>query len=400
MGRKRANGEGTIWLDKQGYWNAKIMIGYQPTGAPKFKTFSGKTQAIVKQKLEEYKRAAQMYRADYGNKMTVGEFMEDWYRGYVIDNVKTSTRTSYEGIIRNHIMPHIGRIKLIDLKMGNLEGLYKRLLDEGNLRRSGGLSIKSVHNVALVIHKALNEAVRREYIPKNPADIAKVPTHRSTNTAKREMQILSHEEQRRLLDVCGNDVYGMAVRTALFTGVRLGELLGIQWKDIGWEKKTVMINKQLNRQKDYNPGAEKKTRLGLQLDTKTKNSTRTITLNDDLARRLHEYQLMQKEHSLQWGADYHRLDMVFAREDGNYIDSSTFRSKYIKLLEKAGLQYYKIHELRHTFATRALESGVPDKVASKILGHASIQTTLDIYSHVLPKTHSDAMNRIAEYVGK
>lgn len=116
------------------------------------------------------------------------------------------------------------------------------------------------------------------------------------------------------------------------------------------------------------------------------------------AERLKEYKQDQEEHIKQWGDIYQNLGMVFAREDGYYIDPSTFRDKYRAMLKKAGLKSYTFHALRHTFVTRALEAGVPIKVVSKILGHASVQITMDTYMYVLPELQNEAMNRIAEFM--
>lgn len=237
-----------------------------------------------------------------------------------------------------------------------------------------------------------------EYITRNPADIANVPTLRSEKSSQKEIEILSRQNQQALMDVCGNDVYGVAIRTAMYTGLRLGELLGLKWSDIDFQAKTMTVSRQVNRLKDYSPNAKAKTRLGIQEDTKTKSSHRTISLSEPLLEILLKHKEKQETVKKSWGKSYQDLDMVFAREDGYFIDPATFRDHYQKKLEEAGLGHYAIHALRHTFATRALEAGVPIKVVSQILGHASVQITMDTYSHVLPELQSESMNRIAAYI--
>lgn len=159
------------------------------------------------------------------------------------------------------------------------------------------------------------------------------------------------------------------------------------------------MSRQVNRLKDYSPHAKSKTRLGIQEDTKTRSPNRSISLPEQLMELLTEHKKRQTAEKRKWGKAYKDLDMIFAREDGYYIDPTTFRDHYQRKLKKAGLEHHTIHALRHTFATRALEAAIPIKVVSQILGHASIQITMDTYSHVLPELQSASMNKIVEYMG-
>lgn len=396
--KKRGNGEGSINQLPNGSWEARLMIGYNQDGKPKFKTFQAKQRNIVSKKLTDYIANKKALEPENASRDTMAQWLKNWLIDYVAVNVKTLTRVSYEGIINNHIIPHIGNIKLNELKKIDIENMYAKLLETGKKEGKNGLSVKTVNNIALCLHKALDEAMKREYIITNPSSIAKVPTLRSTNGLKKEIEILTIQEHKDLIAVCDNTAYGMGIFTALNTGVRIGELLAIMWKDIDFEKKTLTITKQLNRVHDYSPNAPARTRLGIQDDTKTKSSTRTIILNKHLIERLLEYKKQQDEHRKNWGAAYNNLDMVFARDDGYYIDPATYRDNYIKKLKEAGLKQYTFHSLRHTFATRALEAGIPIKIVSQILGHANVQITMDTYQHVLPELQSEAMNKIADYI--
>ena len=328
----------------------------------------------------------------------MAKWLWSWFESYVDKNVKLSTKSSYETIIKNHLVPYIGHIKLKELKKVDIEDMYHSLLTNGRVDGKGGLNVKTIQNVSLVLHKALDEAMKHEYIIRNPADIAAVPTMRSENGTKKEVEVLTKQEQKALMDVCGDDVYGVAIKTALFTGVRLGELLGLQWRDIDYSMNTITVSRQVNRLKDYSPNAKARTRLGIQEDTKTRSSNRPISLPLQLMELLKEHKERQAVEKRKWGKAYKDLDMIFAREDGYYIDPATFRDHYQKRLKEAGLGHHTIHALRHTFATRALEAGIPIKVVSQILGHASVQITMDTYSHVLPELQSESMNKIAEYM--
>lgn len=394
---KRGNGEGTIRELKNGYWEARIMIGRNENGKPKYKTFTRKQRAAVQQLLHEYIAKRKSEEPSHAIKQTVGQWLIRWYNEYVIPNVKTSTRVHYESIINRHLIPRLGHIALGDIKKTDIEAMYKDLLENGKVGGRGGLSVKSVKCIKIVLHSALEEALRREYILKNPSSIAKLPTLRSTGTAKKEIEILSTADQKKLMLACGNDVYGVAVFTALHTGVRIGELLGIQWDDIDFDKRTIQINKQVNRMKDYSENAKAKTRLGIQYSTKTDSSCRLISMSEPLAEKLAQYKEIQQADRELWGDKYNNLNMVFARWDGNYMDPATFRDKYRDILKGAGLKPFTVHALRHTFATRALEKNIPIKVVSNLLGHASVEITMDTYSHVLPELQHEAVNKIAEY---
>lgn len=395
---RRGNGEGGIYRLKDGSWEARIMIGTNAEGKPKFKTFTSKKRTVVAKKLADYIANKKEREPEYACNQTVQKWLNNWFDSYVSKNVKESTRVSYETIIKRHLIPCIGNIKLKELKKVDIEDMYRDLLVNGRVSEKGGLSIKSIKNVAAVLHKALDEAMKHEYIIKNPADIANVPTLRSEHATKKEIEVLTKQEQKALMDVCGDDVYGVAIKTTFFTGVRLGELLGLKWSDLDYNAKTIRISRQVNRLKDYSPDAKAKTRLGIQEDTKTKSSNRTISLPDSLLELLKKYQERQSLEKQKWGKSYYDFDMIFAREDGYYIDPATFRKHYQKKLKEAGLHHYSFHALRHTFATRALEAGVAVKVVSQILGHSSVQITMDTYSHVLPELQKESMNKIAEYI--
>ena len=219
------------------------------------------------------------------------------------------------------------------------------------------------------------------------------------NIQKEEIEIYSKDEQIKLINSAKEDkIYGTVVIFALYTGMRKGEILGLQWSDVDFENKTININKQLNRLKNYENYEEKRTTLGLQYNTKTDNSTRKIPMSDSLINILKEHYELQKEYKKMFGRTYFNHNMVFCKENGDYLDPTTVLFKYKQLTKKAGIKQCTFHALRHTFATRALESDIPPKVVSSILGHASVQFTLDIYTHVLNELKLDEINKLDKYI--
>jgi integrase len=328
---------------------------------------------------------------------TVGQWVEEWLEGHAASQIKTSTRVSYENIVRNHITPRLGHIRLAALRKSDVDEFYRALLRDGRADGKGGLSVKSVRNVHIVLHKSLRDAAARERIAQNPASGAVLPSYRGMG-AKRRLEALTLGEQRALTSLCGADAAGTAVATALGTGLRMGELLGLRWDDVDFEANTIRISRQLSRLKDYTPGAKSKTRLILETGTKTDASARVIPVDDALMKRLFHYKNAQAAVPSQTPSGPAPYDMVFTGRDGGFLDPATFRYQYRRLLEKAGAGRYTVHALRHTFATRALEAGVPVKAVSQILGHAGSRITMDTYSHVLPAFQAEMMARIAGYI--
>ena len=397
--KKRANGEGTIRQLSDGRWEARISDGYTAKGKQHWKTHSSKKQSDVIKWLNDYKANRERFCSNTAIKYTMKEWLDIWYDTYVKNNVKVSTRESYEGIIKNHLVPYIGHIKLLELKKVEIEKMYDELLKNGGKKKK--LSVKTIRNIHLVLHKALQEAVQREYIGKNPASIANVPTLKSQNTKKKEIEIYTKSEQEELIKVFRTDsVYGIVAICALYTGMRKGELLGLQWDDINFENKTINVNKQLRRIKNYEDYETQKTKLSLEYNTKTSNSTRRISMMPCLVELLSEHRENQQKYKKIFGKSYNKLDMVFCKENGTPLDPDTVLSKYHKLVAKAGIKVCSFHALRHTFASRALESKMPAKVVSKILGHSSVEFTLDTYTHVLPDVQAKELEKLNEYLNK
>ena len=395
--KKRANGEGTIRKLKDGRWEARITDGYTLYGKQHFKTFSRKTQGEVKKWLDEQRLNNERFSSNNVIKYTMKEWLIIWYDTYVINNVKISTRTSYEGIIKNHLIPYIGHIKLIELKKVDIERMYMELIKNDTKKKK--LSVKSIRNIHLVLHKALQEALQREYIAKNPASIANVPTLKSQNVKKKEIEIYTKEEQEKLIKVSQvDDIYGSLVIFALYSGMRKGEILGLQWNDIDFNSKTINVNKQLRRIKNYDTNIPSKTLLRFEYNTKTSNSTRKVPMMNCLEQSLKEHYNKQLENKKIFKKEYNKTDMVFCRPDGTPLDPDTVLSKYYKLSENAGIKKCTFHALRHTFATRALESGVTAKVVSKILGHSSVEFTLNTYTHTLPEIQKSEMEKLNNYL--
>lgn len=390
--RKSPNGEGCVRQDKKtGRWIAAVTIGYNSKGLQQFKYFSSKTQRDVVKKLNDYKEQINKGLAVENNQITVGEWLDCWYKNYVAEKVKIKTRCDYESSIRCHIKPHLGKIKLTELKGMHVQQFYNQLAKNGKVREKGGLSAKTIRNIHIGLHRAMEQAVYNDLIIKNPLKGLSLPKQ-----INKPIEILSQEEQKQLVGKCFDHPWGRAIFLTLYTGMRLGEVLGLTWKDVDFEQNCISINKQVGRIQNFDPNIESKTLLCLRNETKTSSSNRVISVAPKIMEKLNEHKIAQEKHRKKWKSAYNNLNMVFCREDGNLVDPKTFQTFYLNTLKKAGIGHKRFHALRHTFATRAMEVNSHIKAVSRILGHASIQITLDTYSHVSQDLQQETMQKIVD----
>ena len=377
MAKRRSNGEGNIRKRKDGRWEGRYTAGHDPaTGKQIFKSVLGKSQAEVKEKLkraiEENKNIDIIKAEEY----TVGQWMDVWYETYCIIRVRKSSHQTYRGYIDNHIKPYIGSIKLNKLTTLDLQRLYGKLLKSGRIVRpemvkdNPGLSSKSVRNVHNVISAAMDKAKAEKLISHNPADDCVLPERQHI-----EMQTLAADELQAFFREAKKSNLFEFYYTDLSTGLRRGEILGLKWTDIDFEEQTIRIRRQILRLE----GEVQEAPL------KTKNSYRTISISQELAEILKEKQKKEQGFSA----------YVFPSPiTGGPRSPDALRSTLLRILERAGLQKIRFHDLRHTFATLALQNGVDIKTVSGMLGHYSAGFTLDTYAHVTTAAQRDAAKKM------
>lgn len=392
MANKRGNGEGHIRRLKDGRWEARVTNGYNSKGKQSFKYISAKTRTEVVEKLSKYLEAKRNGTYVEMCTWTVEKWLKFWYENYSAGKTKTSTRVNDESIIDNHLTPYIGKIKLQELKGLQIQIMYNKMLENGRIDGRGGLNPKTIKNIHAVLHRALEQAVKNELIVRNPLNSVDLPRMK-----KKEIEILSPEEQKRLQEVCTPDhPWNMAVLLTLYSGMRMGEVLGLSWDCVDFERNKIKINKQVNRLKNYEKDGTNKTRLALRNETKTERSERSIMIAPAIMQKLQEHKVAQDEYASRFGEEFNKYGLVFIRFDGDLVDPSTFRDQYLRLLKKVEITPKRFHALRHTFATRAIESNINVKVVSEILGHATIQITLDTYCHVSFDQQEEAMQKIVD----
>ena len=393
MAKRRSNGEGCIYKEQRsGRWVGKFEIGHDSKGNRRFKTCRAKTEREVRQLLKDL---MDKHRAGINvttNAIKVGDFFEDWFYKNVVNNLRLSTSQSYEMIIRRHIKPQIGNIPLAELSREDVRNFYNFLYADGRLNGKGGLAPKTVENIHLVLSSGINYALNEGLIIKNPLLTVKL-----RREGKKEIEVFSREEQQKIIAECPNHYYGMAIKFDFFTGLRAGELLGLTWDCVNFDRNTVRINKQVQRNKNFGRNAATKTILGFVYNTKTKTSNRVVSVLPAIMNELAQYKIQQDITKKKLGQDYYnKLNLVFPRQDGYFTDTGTFLDAFSRIQRKLEIPHRSVHAIRHTFATRALESGILPIVVSRLLGHASIQITMDIYRHVVPDFAEQEMAKMEE----
>ncbi len=394
MAKKRANGEGTIRQRKDGRWEGLYTVNY------KRKSVYGKTQTEVRKKLNEVLNDINNGIYIENTNITFGAWLDEWLEVYAKPSVKLSTYGSYEGYIRNHIKPEIGKIKLSALRADILQKFINQKLKNGRcdkvkdvntnklVTKKGGLSEKTIKNMYNMIHSALKQAYKNGLVNQNVSELITLPKQK-----RNEMRVLSLEEQKALQSAVQDERLGIGIILSLFTGIRLGELLGLKFDDIDFENKTITIRRTLNRLKVYD-NSEKKTDIVIG-EPKTNKAKRVIPIQEFLIPLLKAHKTIVLTEQIKVANLYKNNGFVICNEFGNYIEPRTYQDFFKRMLRKSEIENTNFHTLRHTFATRALESGFDVKVLADILGHADASTTLNKYAHALPDHKKTSMEKLS-----
>ena len=379
MGRKRKNGEGTVRLRKDGRWEGRIVIGYDENGLPKTKNVLAKTKGECIEKLKALKSTITpdtpiKLKAD----MPFGEWLDHWYETYCKPNARPATQRTYEGYIRLYLHPRLGSIPLNKVTTSDIQQMCTWMMTEARLDQKNGdsgLSDSQVINCYSLCDRVLEKAVAEKLIVRNPAKGCKLPPNRPN-----EMKVLSREDMQKVLIQAKEENYYELFLLEFATGLRLGELMALQWDDVDLVTGELRINKQVNL-------------VGSKLvisEPKTKAAVRTLILPPSVRNVLAEYKTRVNSRWL----------FPSPKKDDLPIIPSAVSRRLHTLLEHAGCEQVRFHDLRHTFATNALAHGMDIKTLSTILGHVSSATTLNTYSHVTDEMRQRAAVKIDRGIAK
>ncbi len=380
MAKKNAQNSGTIRQRPDGRWEARITAGINPgTGKPIRRSIYGDTQAAVRKEMTAILRELDRGTYQPKNKITVAAWMAEWLNTFCMDKVKLLTFQSYQGIIKNHIVPALGAVELQAVRGAHVQRLY-------NSMTRAGLSGKTIKNVSAVLHKAFSVALKQGIIAANPCDAAELP-----KVEHKEIRPLADDEIPLFLSAIDGSPMRNAYALCLFAGLREGECLGLSWKQVDFEKGRIVVSQQLQREK------VKGGTYYIAPSTKS-GKPRTIEPPPIAFEYLRAERVKQLENRLKAGPIWSNPDdLVFTDEAGGHYAIHTFYKRFKAIAARIGRPDARPHDLRHTAATVAIASGADIKSVQDLLGHATASFTLNVYAHTSEKMMKDTAARMQSY---
>lgn len=364
-------------------WAVVVYLGRDPqTGKDRQKWFSHPTRREAEQHLAQMLNQLHAGGTIPNTKKRLGDWLEEWLRGHA-PHLQATTEKSYRETIENHLAPELGHVPINRLAP-------QAIRDYQTKKLAAGLSPTSVRYHRMLLRGALQQAVRDGLMARNPADLVKPPAKRRC-----EVPILDEEWVKLFLGEAkrSSPNYRLYL-AAITTGMREGELLGLRWQDVDLTLGVAAV-----QQTYYKLWGNKKTGRKPQMlfkQPKTAKSRRTVDLPAMLIEELRQLRSEQAKRRRLQGSGYAAdLDLVFCLDDGRPLHVGNFtRRDFQKVLERAKLPRVRFHDLRHGHATLLLQQGVHPKVVQERLGHSTISTTLDTYSHVVPGMQRQAVARL------
>ena len=372
MAKRRPSGDGMVRKREDGRWEGRIVVGHKENGDSIFRYIYADTQKELTAKLRQYIDIYRGVDLTEQSRMTLGEWLDQWLED-IAGTIRPNTMTRYQGTVARHIKPYLGDKPVAQVKGKDIQKLYETLATHGNRNTGKGLSSGTIRGIHSMLHEALEAARQAGVIPKNPTEVIEAPKF-----SYKSKKVLTDEQLEKFMEVIQEDaVWYDFFYTELTTGLRRGEICGLQWTDFDEVDGTLKIRRTIHEER-----GGKLTPW----DTKTAAGTRTIILPPSTAELLRE----RKRSAL--------TEWVFPnplRPEQPICPSSGYERMKV-LLKQAGLPDIRFHDLRHTFATHALASGVDVKTLSGLLGHTRAAFTLDTYTH----TTGDMQKHAAEIVAK
>ena len=378
MAKRRPNGDGMVRKAK-GKWEGRIIVGHKDDGSPIFRYVYGKTQKELTEKMHRKQNEFEGVELTEDSKITLGEWLDIWLQKYMQNTIRPSTYDSYKHIVEDYIKPILGNKTIAFITANDIQKMYVKLKNEGRKRYhktyGKALSDSTIARTHGMLHSALDDAVKEHLIPKNPTTGTNPPKKK-----KPELQILNEEQLGRFMDAIEKDIIWRDLfYTELTTGLRRGELCGLKWIDFNAEDGSLRISRSVSH--------DKKGGI-VEGETKTGQGKRVILLHISTAEVLKQRKIKSKS---EW---------IFENplDPSKPVSPNSAYNRMKTILKNTGLPNIRFHDLRHTFATHALTSGVDAKTLSGILGHTNASFTLDTYTHVTTDMQKRASNIVENFV--
>ncbi|MFH1925668.1 MAG: site-specific integrase [Chloroflexota bacterium] len=355
-------------------WQIQIYTGTGPDGKPRrhFETVRGR-KGDAQRRLTELLSSLDKGVYTPPGRLTVAEHLHQWLTGYVKTNCSTRTLDGYQSIIERHLIPALGDTQLKHLHPQMIQAYYGKACET--------LSARTVHHQHRVLSQSLKYAVRQGYLGRNPAELVDPPSPKG-----KTMRTLNQDEVEVLLETAQDSYYYPVYYTAVSTGLRQAELLGLRWRDIDLYMLSISVSQVLYKRQGVCQFKE----------PKTQHSRRRVAMTPKLALFLREYKAERERLYQQLGKQFTLDTLVFASVEDKPLDPCVLTHNFSRLCKRAGLENVRFHDLRHTFASLMLLRGAKPKVISEALGHASVAFTMDVYSHIIEGMQSDAMALLDE----
>ena len=376
--------KGSVREFKKGLYQGRVLLGYDPkTGKEIRPVVYGKSEREAWRKLDQIIARHENGQALKDSKIKFGDWLALWLENHVKVRSRLTTWENYKWVADTHIIPEVGTVPIKNLRPHHLQELYRQKFESGRGDKKGGLSARTIQLIHRICHAALEQAVREDLIIKNVARVVSLPKRQ-----RKEIRPMTEEQVKIFLQANKDEPMFAAFFLLVSTGMRRGEVLGLRWSDLDLDKKTVYVQRSW---------VKSQTQSAKFSEPKTAMSRRVIPLTAEavevLLRHLDKQNIIKKENADE-DKKYIDQDLVFCRSDGDPLYPGTLNTYLGKALKKAGLPKFRMHDIRHTFASLMIARGVPIKVVQELLGHTTIQMTLDTYTHVLPGMKEDAMDRL------
>lgn len=375
MAGRRGNHEGSIYQrSADGLWCGVALLGYDVRGRMIRKTVTAKSRAEVTRKLAQLRRQVDAGKVATSRTPTLSELMTRWFETVLSREVARSTYDNYNTIVKYHVLPALGRRKVTDITVADVDRLLA-------LKLRAGLSASTVHRVRALISQCLDQGVRWGDVPTNVARLSRPP-----KMVRPEGRTLTRDQAQQLLETLKEHRHESLYLLMLSTGMRRGEALGLRWEDLDDENGVVRIKRNLKRE-----GGRIVT-----ADTKTLKSRRAVNVPTPVLEALHKNRELQGVEKADLGDAWVESGFIFTTSIGTPVDPRNLYREFSQICEKAGLGHWHPHELRHSAASLMLASGVKLQVVSEVLGHSSIRMTADVYGHILDPDRQHAASAMSE----
>lgn len=399
---RNPNGAGSITRRKDGRYHGRVYVT-TTSGKRKRVSLYGQTWEDVNKLLTELRRQELQGIAQPDSDASVEEYLNYWLVEVVAGHRRPKTYQGYESVVRQHLIPGLGRKRLRRLRAQDVRVWLNRLRDECQCCRQGWdrdrskprccavgdccgarLSVRMIQSIHAVLRNALENAVREELINRNVAKLVRVQTPKY----RIGRGLTVHQARAMLHAARGDRLYSLYV-LALLLGMRRGELLGLQWTCVDFDRRRLHIVSALQR-------VDGELRL---VPTKTDHSNRTVSLPGFVVDALREHRYRQADERAAAGDTWQETGLVFTSRRGTPIEPDNLRRSWYPLRERLGLNV-RFHDLRHTTVSLLLDLGVPPHVVREIVGHSDIGVTMTIYAHASLDERKSALDRLGDQLGE